>query len=60
MKAPLITQELIEYLDFICPDAAPSLKDSDREVWFKAGKVNLVQHLRSVHEEQHQSILEGN
>ncbi len=38
MNAPLITQELVEYLEFICPDRSPRLQDSDREVWFKAGK----------------------
>ena len=56
---PVITKELIEYLEGICPDAAPSLKSGDREIWWNAGKVDLVRHLRSIHDEQHNTILQG-
>lgn len=56
---PEITRELIEYLEGICPDASPNLKTGDREVWWNAGKVDLVRHLRSVHDEQQQTILQG-
>lgn len=56
---PEITPELIEYLEGICPNAAPSLKTGEREVWWNAGKVDLIRHLRSVHDEQQQTILQG-
>jgi len=56
---PEITPELIEYLENICPDAAPSLKTDDRAIWWNAGKVDLVRHLRSLHDEQQQTILTG-
>jgi hypothetical protein len=57
---PEITKELIEYLETICPDAAPSLKTGDREIWWNAGKVDLVRHLRSIHQDQQEDILKGN
>lgn len=58
-KIPYIAPELIEYLEEICPDKAPSLKTEERSIWFEAGKVDLVRHLRRVSEEQNQTILQG-
>lgn len=56
---PEIPKELIEYLETICPDASPDLNTGEREIWWRAGKVDLVRHLRSVHEEQQETILKG-
>jgi hypothetical protein len=56
-KLPNISAELIEYLEGIAPDQAPKLKTPDREIWFNAGKADLVQHLKQVHEQQTQTIL---
>lgn len=58
-KLPVISSELIEYLEGICPDAVPQLTDSEREVWSKAGKVHLVRHLKAIHLEQNENILGG-
>lgn len=58
-KLPQVTPELMEYLETICPDAAPSITTTDREVWWNAGKVSLVRHLRSIFDEQQQTILQG-
>lgn len=58
-KVPQITRELIEYLDHIIPDRVPSLEVSDRELWAHIGKVHLVRHLKSIHEEQNNNILQG-
>jgi hypothetical protein len=56
---PEITKELVEYLEGICPDVSPSLKSGEREIWWNVGKVDLVRHLRSIHDEQNQTILQG-
>ena len=58
-KLPVVTKELIEYLEGICPDRSPSLSTQDREIWFSAGKVDLIRHLRNLHEDQHTTILKG-
>lgn len=36
---------LIAYLENQFPSRPPSLKDNDREVWFKAGQRSVVEHL---------------
>lgn len=56
---PEIPKELIEYLEGICPDTAPSLKTGEREIWWNAGKADLVRHLRNIHEDQTQTVLQG-
>ena len=56
---PEITKELMEYLEGICPDKAPALSATERQIWFDAGKVDLVRHLRSIYEEQSQTIIQG-
>ena len=56
---PEISKELVEYLESICPDSAPDLKTPEREIWFDAGKADLVRHLKSIHEEQSNTMLEG-
>lgn len=56
---PQVTQELVEYLEGICPDSSPSLDTPDRNIWFNAGKVSVVKHLRSLFDEQNQTILKG-
>lgn len=59
-RIPVVTKDLLEYLEKICPDHSPRMTDNDREIWFKAGKADLVRHLRSVFDEQNETILEGN
>lgn len=58
-RLPIINKELIEYLETICPDQSPDLGTEDRKIWFNAGKVNLVRHLRSLHDQQTTSVLSG-
>ncbi len=54
---PNIDAELVEYLEDICPDTSPTLSTPERQIWFDAGKADLVRHLRSIFEEQSQNIL---
>ena len=57
-RMPIIELSLIEYLEGICPDQAPSLSTPERKVWFDAGKADLVKHLRHIYTEQNENILE--
>lgn len=49
---PDIPAALIERLEAQFPDRAPSLEDSDREVWAKAGEARLIRFLRNKFDEQ--------
>ncbi len=59
MGIPNVTKELVEYLEHICPDSSPALTTPEREIWFIAGKADLVRHLRSVFDDQNLNILKG-
>ena len=59
--SPTITKELIDYLVTKFPDFALSLGDielSDRHIWFRAGQIAVVRHLRQVMEDQQENILQ--
>lgn len=49
---PYVDLELLEYLEETFPDRSPSLDDQEREIWFRAGKADLVKHLRILHDQQ--------
>lgn len=59
MSIPHVTPELIEYLEALYEDRSPDLNDADRKIWFRAGQVDVVKHLRRVFEEQQENILDG-
>ena len=42
---PVISNELIEYLDSIFPEKSADLKDTEKEVYFKGGQRSVVNHL---------------
>jgi len=44
---PLLSQELLDTLDALYPSRPPSLTDSEREIWAKAGERRLVDVLWS-------------
>lgn len=58
MQQPIINQILIDYLETMYPDKAPELSQSDREVWFARGAVDVVRHLKRVMEDQQDNILD--
>jgi hypothetical protein len=45
MPIPPISPELIKALEDLEPPTPPNIKDSDREIWFKAGKRAMVEFL---------------
>lgn len=54
---PRVTIELIEYLETLYPDQAPSLKDDDRKIWFRAGQVDVIRSLKNILEENSGNVL---
>ena len=42
---PIISNELIDYLDSIFPEKSADLKDTEKEVFFKGGQRSVVNHL---------------
>lgn len=47
MKIPDFSIDLIKMLDKLYPEQSPNPKDSEREIWIKAGKRELVRNLVS-------------
>lgn len=45
IETPRIPREVAEYLNRIFPERSPDPKDSEREVWMKAGERRVVIHL---------------
>ena len=44
-KIPVITEEMIDYLDKLFPDKCADLKDTEKEVFYKSGQRSVVNHL---------------
>lgn len=44
-ELPITVEELLEKLNEVYPSEPASRKDSDREVWFKAGQRSVVDFL---------------
>ena len=45
IKTPLISEELINYLEQLFPDKCADLKDTEKEVFYKSGQRSVVTHL---------------
>ena len=45
IKTPLISEELINYLEQLFPDKCADLKDTEKEVFYKSGQRAVVNHL---------------
>jgi hypothetical protein len=43
---PVIEPEIIKYLEELYPDKAPDLSMEEKLIWFTAGQVSVVRHLR--------------
>ena len=44
-RIPIISNDLIKYLNSIFPDKCADLKDTEKEVFFKGGRRSVVNHL---------------
>ena len=43
---PVIDEQLIEYLEEAYPDKAPDISMEEKQIWFNAGQVSVVRHLK--------------
>ena len=41
-----IDESLLQYLEELYPDKAPDLSMEEKQIWFSAGQVAVVRHLR--------------
>ena len=51
-KQPLISEALVDYLNALYPEACAELNDSERMIFFKAGRRDVVRHLTAVLKQQ--------
>lgn len=58
-RLPVVDEALLDYLERMFPDRCPNLEDDENTVWFKAGAASVARHLRAVHEQQNENILEN-
>ena len=52
---PYIDPEIIKYLDELYPDRAPELSMEEKLIWFSAGQVSVVRHLKDQHNLQEET-----
>tara|TARA_Y100001936_G_scaffold202056_1_gene204538 strand:+ start:241 stop:417 length:177 start_codon:yes stop_codon:yes gene_type:complete len=45
IKTPLISEELINYLEQLFPEKCADLKDTEKEIFHKSGQRSVVNHL---------------
>jgi hypothetical protein len=57
---PQIPKKLIDTLEELIPERCPNLSLPDREIWFYAGKREVVRILKDHYENQNQTILAQN
>ena len=43
---PHIPEEIVKYLDEVYPDRAPDISMEEKLIWFTAGQVAVVRHLK--------------
>jgi len=43
---PYIEGSIIKYLDELYPDKAPDITMEEKQIWFNAGQVAVVRHLK--------------
>lgn len=52
---PYIETEILQYLDELYPDKAPDLSMEEKLIWFTAGQVSVVRHLKEQHRLQEET-----
>ena len=44
-RIPIISNDLIKYLDAIFPNKCADLQDTEKQVFYKSGQSSVVKHL---------------
>lgn len=52
LAEPEIPLRIVEWLEHVCPDRCPSLKDSERAVWYDAGRASVAKLARQIYNDQ--------
>lgn len=52
---PYIEPAIVSYLEELYPDKAPDLSMEEKLIWFTAGQVSVVRHLREQYKLQEES-----
>ena len=52
-----VAESLLEELEARFPDQCPSIEDTDREVWIKVGRVEVIRFLRKQFDVQNRNIM---
>lgn len=52
---PYVEPEILQYLDELYPDKAPDLSMEEKLIWFTAGQVSVVRHLKEQHRLQEET-----
>ena len=58
-EIPEISKNLIDKLEELIPERCPSITMSEREIWFYAGKRDLVRQLKQIFDESTESLSEN-
>lgn len=57
-KKPLITEDLIIYLEELFPDKCADLREDERVIFYKSGQRSVVNHLIEEHKKQYEEETE--
>jgi hypothetical protein len=57
MSTPIISKDLVEFLERLFPDRCPEVSASERAIWTAVGAAGVVRYLRSEMEQQQEEIL---
>jgi len=52
---PTITEDIIKYLEEVYPDKAPDISMEEKLIWFTAGQVAVVRHLKEQYKLQEET-----
>lgn len=46
IEIPILSEELIDYLDTLFPEKCADLQENEKEIFYKSGQRSVVKHLK--------------